>query len=193
MQQPHMPQIPLGRPATYDDLVALPEHLVAEIVDGELWASPRPAPRHATTYAHLGSVLFPAFENGGGGVGGWRILGEPELHFGDDVVVPDLAGWRIERMARLPDKAYFILAPDWICEILSPSTARLDRDKKLRIYAAAGVTHAWLLDPVARTLEVMRRVDANWSVIATHSGGHTVHAEPFEAVDLRLGWLWDDD
>lgn len=97
------------------------------------------------------------------------------------------------RLPRVPETAYFTVAPDWVCEILSPSTARLDRDKKLRIYAAAGVTHAWLLDPVARTLEVLCRIDLSWAVIANHAGGQTVHAEPFEAADLRLGWLWDDD
>jgi Uma2 family endonuclease len=193
MPQPTMPQIPLDRPATYDDLVALPEHLVAEIVDGELWASPRPAPRHATADQRLGSILGQAFDTGGGGRGGWRILREPELHLGNDVVVPDLAGWRIDRMPRLPETAYFAQAPDWVCEILSPSTARLDREKKLRIYIEAGVMHAWLLDPAARTLEVLRSADRAWMPVVSHVGAQTVHAEPFEAADLRLGWLWDEE
>lgn len=198
MLHPHMPQIPLGRSATYDDLVALPEHLVAEIVDGELWASPRPAPRHATADQRLEAILVPEFERGGGGRGGWRLLGEPELHLGSHVVVPDIAGWRIERMPCLPDTAYFTVAPDWICEVLSPSTARLDRDKKLRIYAEAGVAFAWLVDPLARSLEVLKRADtasgsASWTPLATHVGGHAVQAEPFEVVDIRLGWLWDEE
>ena len=114
---PDMPKVELGRPATYDDSVALPEHVVGEIVDDELWASPRPAPRHATTHTRLVYRIGSAFDAAGGdsGPGGWRILVEPELHLGRHVVVPDLAGWRRERMPRLPETAYFPLAPDWVC------------------------------------------------------------------------------
>ena len=150
-----VPQVALGRPATYEDLVAVPENLVAEIVDGELWTSPRPAPRHALVYSALGSLLGPPFHHGRGGPGGWWIIDEPELHLGEDALVPDLAGWRRARMPRLPDTAYFGLAPDWVCEILSPSTAVLDRTRKLRVYAREGVRHAWLVDPATRTIEVL--------------------------------------
>jgi Uma2 family endonuclease len=192
---PDMPKVELGRPATYDDLVALPEHVVGEIVDDELWASPRPAPRHAEAHSRLGYRIGAAYDEGGGdrGPGGWRIIFEPELHFGRQVVVPDLAGWRRERLPRLPETAYFELAPDWLCEVLSPATARLDREKKLRVYAAAGIGHVWLLDPLARTLEVLRR-DARdgWTVVATHAGAVTVRIEPFEATELPLGWLWEE-
>jgi hypothetical protein len=89
-------------------------------------------------------------------------LDEPELHFGEHVVVPDLAGWRRERMRAMPRQAFFTLAPDWVCEVLSPSTERADRGRKLRIYAEAGVAHVWFLKPADRTLEVLRlrgRVD----------------------------------
>jgi Uma2 family endonuclease len=185
-----MPKVDLGRPATYDDLVAVPEHLVAEIVDGELWTSPRPAPRHARASSRLGHRLGPPFDEGRGGPGGWQILDEPELHLGEQTLVPDLAGWRFERMPRLPETAYFTLAPDWVCEVLSPSTMQLDREKKLRVYAGHGVRHAWLVDPLARTLEVLRLEGAHWTLIDTHTGEAVVRAEPFEAVALELGALW---
>jgi Uma2 family endonuclease len=139
---PHMPKIELGRPATYDDLVALPEHVVGEIVDDELWASPRPAPRHAWAKGQLMAELGTLLRGGGpGGPRGWTIHPEPELHFARQVLVPDLAGWRRDRLPRLPETAFFELAPDWLCEVLSPSTARLDRERKLRVYASAGVGH----------------------------------------------------
>ena len=188
-----MPTIALGRPATYDDLIAVPEHLVAEMVDDELWTSPRPAPRHATTGSRLGALLVPAYQFGREGPGGWRLLDEPELHVARDVVVPDLAGWRIERMPRLPSTAFFTVAPDWVCEILSPSTERFDRDTKLRVYRRAGVRHAWLIDPIAQTLEVLAAREATWSPLARHGGAEVVHAAPFEAVALELGMLWASD
>ena len=125
---------PFNRPATYDDLAEVPDIMVAEIVDDELHASPRPAPRHANVTSALGSAVFAPYHHGRGGPGGWLILFEPELHLGRNVLVPDLAGWRRTRMPRLPAEAYFSVAPDWVCEVLSPSTASLDRVKKLAIY-----------------------------------------------------------
>jgi Uma2 family endonuclease len=189
---PYMPKVELGRRATYDDLLAVPEHLVAEIVDDELWTSPRPALRHARASSRLGHVLGPPFDEGRGGPGGWLILDEPELHLGKRVLVPDLAGWRRERMPALPDTAYATLAPDWVCEVLSPSTALLDRAKKLRVYAEHGVRHAWLVDPIARSLEVMRLQDGLWTLLDVHLGDVTVRAEPFEVLDLELGALWEE-
>ena len=139
MMQP-MPRVPpFDRPATYADLEALPDIVVAELVNGELHASPRPAPRHARAGSVLGGCLMPPFDSGSGGPGGWWILFEPELRFGEDTVVPDLAGWRRHRMPRFPATAYFTVAPDWVCEVLSPSTARLDRVAKLQVYAREGV------------------------------------------------------
>ena len=194
MPDTNMPKVELGRPATYDDLVALAENLVGEIVDDELWASPRPAPRHSTAESALGAILMPPFHFGKGGPGGWRILTEPELHLGSQVLVPDIAGWRLERMPKLPDTAYFSVAPDWVCEVLSPSTARLDRAKKLRIYAevGVGVGHAWLVDPILRTLEVLRRDGTAWTLLTTHAGDGLVRVEPFHAVELDLGLLWEE-
>ena len=185
-----MPKVELGRPATYDDLVALAENLVGEIVDDELWVSPRPAPRHARAYGALGGLLMPAFDFGDTGPGGWQIVSEPELHLRRQVLVPDLAGWRRERMPRLPETAYFPLAPDWVCEVLSPSTVRLDRDKKLRIYGEHSVAHAWLVDPIARTLEGLRNGGGCWTLLTTHAGDATARIEPFEAIEFPLGLLW---
>jgi Uma2 family endonuclease len=178
--------------ATYEDLLAVPDHLVAEILDGELYTSPRPAPRHADASTGLGGALRGPFDRGRGGPGGWRILGEPELHLGRDVIVPDLAGWRRERLPRLPDEAHFSMAPDWVCEVLSPSTAAIDRVKKLTIYARESVSHVWLVDPLAQTLEVLRLDAGRWTLVGTWAGAESIRAEPFDALDLDLTLLWDD-
>jgi Uma2 family endonuclease len=192
MMQP-MPRVPpLDRPATYDDLLKLPDYVVAEIVDGELHASPRPAPAHAIAGSLLGVAIGAPYTLGRGGPGGWWILDEPELHLDEDVLVPDLAGWRKNRMPHRPETAYFPLAPDWICEVLSPSTASLDRAKKLGIYARERVAHAWLIDPLARTLEMLRLEGEHWLLIGTHAGSEVVRAEPFAEIDLELRLLWDD-
>jgi len=188
-----MPRIPpFDRPATYEDLEQLPPNMVAEIVDGELWASPRPAPRHSRAWVRITSRIEPAFDEGRGGPGGWIILGEPEVHLGKQVLVPDLAGWRRTRLPRLPATAYVAVAPDWVCEVISPSTARLDRAKKLAIYAHEGVRHAWIVDPLAQTLEVLRLEDGRWVIIAAHAGDAVVRAEPFEELELELRALWGD-
>lgn len=178
------------RPATYEDLLALPEHMVGQIVDGELIAMPRPASPHAMASSSLQGEFYGPFQRGRGGPGGWWLLVEPELHFGQDVLVPDLAGWRRERMPEIPNAPYFTLAPDWVCEVLSPSTASLDRVKKKRIYAREGVRHVWLVDPKERTLEVFRLEGGRWVELGTYTGDERVRAEPFEAVELELGILW---
>jgi Uma2 family endonuclease len=192
MMQP-MPRVPpFDRPATYDDLAKLPDTLVAEIVNGELHASPRPASPHTAAASVLGGRLVPPFHEGRGGPGGWWILLEPELHLADDVLVPDWAGWRRSRMPTYPKCPYFTLAPDWICEILSPSTSQLDRAKKLAIYAREAVAHAWLVDPDARTLEVLRLENGRWTILAVHAGGEVVRAEPFTEIEIELQALWAD-
>jgi Uma2 family endonuclease len=124
------------------------------------------------------------------GPGGWVILDEPELHFGNDVLVPDLAGWRRARMPRAPAEAYIALAPDWICEVLSASTEALDRGKKLRIYAREGVARAWLVDPLAHTLEAMSLEAGRWTQLCRYEGEAKVRAAPFDAIELELGALW---
>lgn len=182
--------MPARRPATYADIVALPENVVGEILNGELVVSPRPAPRHAHAASSLGGMLVPPYRFGDGGPGGWWILDEPELHLGEEIVVPDLGGWQRERMPDLPEETFFRLPPDWVCEVLSPSTSRLDRTRKLPIYARAGVPYAWLIDPVAQTLEVYRLESGHWVVVATHGAEDRVTAPPFEATMLELGRLW---
>ena len=180
-----------GRPATYEDLLAVPEHLVAEIIDGELYTSPRPAPRHADATTGLSGALHGPFDRGRGGPGGWRILFGPELHFGRDVLVPDLAGWRRDRLPELPQEAYFTLAPDWVCEVLSPSTASLDRLKKLRVYAREQVRCVWLVDPVATTVEVFGLEAGRWVLTFTAGGSETIPLPPFEVLPLDLTLLWE--
>ena len=148
--------------ATYDDLLKVPEHLVAEIIQGQLYATPRPAPKHALAASSMGGNLFGLYHQGSGGPGGWWILDEPELHLNAHVLVPDLAGWRRERMPHLPDTAWFELAPDWVCEILSSSTARMDRVQKMPVYAEQGVRYLWLVDPDLKPLEAYELQDGHW-------------------------------
>jgi len=179
--------------ATYQDVLDAPEHLVAEIIGGELRLSPRPAGPHTRAASNLGYMLGPPFDAGDGGPGGWVILVEPELHFDPEIVVPDLAGWRRERFdSAWLAGAYLTSAPDWICEVLSPRTAVNDRLEKLPIYAAAGVQYAWLVHPTYRSLEVFRLHEGKWLSLAVHVGSQTVRAEPFDAIALDLSRLWRD-
>jgi Uma2 family endonuclease len=178
--------------ATYEDVLAAPPHMVAEIVDGELVLSPRPASHHAAAASTLREELGPPFKRGRGGPGGWLSVYEPELHLASNILVPDLAGWRRERMALLPDAPFLTVVPDWICEVLSPGSARFDRGKKMPLYGQAAVRNAWLVDPEERTLEVYRLVDARWSLLATFSDDERVRAEPFDAIELDLAVLWAD-
>ncbi len=181
---------PPKRRATYDDLLAVPKNLVAEIIDGTLVTMPRPASRHAWASSSLGGELHGPFMRGKGGPGGWVLLDEPELHLHGDVLVPDLAGWRRERMPELPDATAFELAPDWICEVLSPSTAATDRAEKMPIYARERVGYTWLVDPTARTLEAFRLEDARWVLLGTWRDDTAVRVAPFEAFELELAGLW---
>lgn len=184
---------PARKPATYDDLLKLPEDKIGEIVDGELYASPRPSGPHAGSAFELGLDLGQAFQRGRGGPGGWLFLFEPELRLDGDTLVPDLAGWRRERLPKVPDTPAITLAPDWVCEILSPSTEKLDRTRKLPAYARHGVGHAWLINPVARTLEVYRREGTSWVLVASHADDAIVRAEPFDAIELDLLRLWGEE
>ena len=164
---------------------------MGEIVNGRLIASPRPAVRYANASSVLGGLLMGPFRFGVGGPGGWVILDEPELHLGDDVLVPDLAGWRRERMPRLPKReAALGLAPDWVCEVLSPSTEADDPADKMPVYAREGVGHVWLVDPEIDTLEFFRLESGRWTLLTTERGARLVRLEPFDALDLDLSMLW---
>lgn len=186
-----------GDPAVLAAFRAVPDTMVAEILDGELHTTPRPARRHTNTASLLGGELHGPFRRGTGGPGGWVILDEPEIHLGPkpDILVPDLAGWRRERMpdAVGPDGAppHHEVAPDWVCEILSPSTEAVDRGRKMRIYRREGVRHAWLINPDLRTLEVYRLEGGRWWLQDTFEADAAVRAEPFEAIELSLAVLWE--
>ncbi|MDG4598063.1 MAG: Uma2 family endonuclease [Candidatus Contendobacter sp.] len=176
--------------ATYEDLFDLPENLVGEIIHGQLITHPRPAPKHAVASSAIGDELVGPFQKGRGGPGGWWILDEPELHLGPHILVPDLAGWRRERLPTMPDTAFFTLPPDWVCEVLSPGTARTDRADKMPIYAAQGIPFLWLIDPAPRTLEVFVLREGRWSLEHVYQQDDEVRAVPFEAIAFPLADLW---
>lgn len=178
------------RPATYEDLLKVPDHFIAEIVEGELYTSPRPSGPHGRALGAAFRVIANAFDDGDGGPGGWWIAIEPEIHLGRDVFVPDVAGWRRERVPEFLSGLAWEVAPDWVCEVLSPSTARFDRIRKLPKYAEHQVAWAWLVDPALQTLEIYRLERGQWVLASTHEGDDVIRPEPFDAVDFPLGALW---
>jgi Uma2 family endonuclease len=181
---------PAKRGATYRDLEELPDTVIGQIVDGDLYASPNPGAWHQYTSMSLLAEIGLAFHKGRGGPGGWWVLRAVEVHFAMDVVVPDVAGWRRERMPELPRTPAIELPPDWVCEVLSPSTQLLDRGPKLRLYGRVGVRHLWFVDPIAQTLEILRHERDGWLVVETYGGDEKVRAEPFDAVALDLSGWW---
>lgn len=184
----------LDRPATYADLEAVPPHLVAEILFGALVTHPRPHRRHGAASTALTDEIVGPFQKGrGGGPGGWIFVAEPELHLGPHIAVPDIAGWRRERMTEPADKAFFEIVPDWICEVLSDRTERYDKGDKRRIYATYRVPHLWHLDPRAKTLEVFALQDQSWLLTHTFVDREEVRAPPFDAIAFSLGLLWPFD
>jgi Uma2 family endonuclease len=181
---------PQRRRATYQDVLDAPEGMIAEIIAGELYLQPRPAPRHSEAAFGLAGSLDGPFRRGVGGPGGWIILFEPEVHVDGDCLVPDLAGWRIERMPSVPDSAYIDMAPDWVCEILSPSTRAKDIGPKREAYARIGVGHLWHVDPPALTLETFELRDGRWIVGPTFRNAEPVRAAPFADVAFTVDALW---
>jgi Uma2 family endonuclease len=184
---------PAKRLATYADLEAVPPHLVAEIIHGALVTHPRPSPRHSIAGFALGLALGPSFQSGREGPGGWIFMDEPELHLLGSVVVPDIAGWRRERLPALPATAYLETPPDWVCEILSDATEHYDRNAKRGIYAGAGVAHLWLLDPRSKLLEAFQLAAGRWLLVATFGDDDEVRAPPFDAIAFPLGQLFPFD
>ena len=178
---------------TYADLDAVPPHLVAQILYGSLVTHPRPAPSHSMAQNALSGELTAPFQRGKGGPGGWVFMTEPELHLGSHVLVPGLAGWRRERLPHLPTTAFVATPPDWVCEVLSPATAGVDRGPKRRIYATYDIGYLWHLEPRARLLEVFELKDGHWVLYETFAHGEDVTAPPFEAVPFALAALWPLD
>ncbi|HUP63803.1 MAG TPA: Uma2 family endonuclease [Thermoanaerobaculia bacterium] len=178
------------RGASYDDVITAPNDKIAEMLGGDLYLSPRPTIPHARVLSALGSDLHDAFDRGRSGPGGWWILHEPEIHLSGDVLVPDLAGWRRERLPRLPDAAAFELSPDWICEVLSSSTEMFDRNQKMPRYALAGVAHLWIVDLRARRLEIYARSGSELARLEIHAGETVVSAPPFDGVAIDLSRVW---
>jgi Uma2 family endonuclease len=189
-----MSTAPSRRRATYEDVLGAPENMTAEILDGELHPTPRPARAHLRSASGLGSFLFAAFQVGAGGPGGWTIIDEPELHLGPepDIVVPDLGGWREGRLMDRDDvdEAFITVVPDWVCEILSPGTLRVDRMKKMPLFARERVGHVWLVDPRERTVEVFRHAGEGCVLVGTFGGDDGVTAEPFQAATIPPAYLW---
>ncbi len=185
---------PAVREASYADLVALPDNVVGEIIDGVLYSQPRPAPKHGVASSRAGARINLAFGNrqpSRDGPGGWWIVDEPECAIGPNVVVPDIAGWRRTTMPRLPETAQFMITPDWICEVVSTGTARKDRMLKLPKYVQAGVGWAWLIDPSARTVEVFENGGGRWIWVGTYDGDDPVAIAPFAEIEFDIGALWD--
>lgn len=191
--RPYMEKAPLRGARALDAVAHAPQNMVAEVLAGELHTSPRPRIRHARAGSVLGVKLGGSFDHGAE-PGGWILLDEPELHLGEgpDIIVPDLAGWRRERMPRLPDHAFLELAPDWVCEVLSPSTEQIDRTKKRAIYAREGVTHLWFLAPETKLLEVFALEGGSYQLVDTWAEQSVVSAPPFAALELGLAALWLD-
>ena len=179
----------IGR-ATYQDVLDAPEHMVAEIIAGIPYTQPRPAMPHARASSAIGVELGGPFDRGRGGPGGWWTVDEPELHLGEDILVPDLAGWRRETMPEFPDAAYCTVVPDWVCEVLSSSTRRIDLHEKRPIYARENVRHLWFVDPSARDLEAFELRNGEWVLIATAKDEDPVSVPPFDAITFNLGDLW---
>jgi Uma2 family endonuclease len=186
-------ELPPPGQATYADLEALPERYVGQLIDGTLYAQAQPAYPHQRAVTRLGVLLGQPFDREPGGPvgpGGWCFIYEPELHFGADVLVPDIAGWRRERMPQVPNVPWSDLAPDWLCEVASPSTRKLDRSLKLERYHRAGVGHVWLVEPDDRFIVVYRRAEEGWLLVGHNTGEDEPRIEPFEAMPLTLAELW---
>ncbi|MCK8601862.1 Uma2 family endonuclease [Desulfoferrobacter suflitae] len=175
----------------YENLFDIPDNMTGEIINGELIATPRPSRKHSVVISRVGFELGPPYDFGrGGGPGGWVIVDEPEISFGENILVPDMAGWKKERFPVEEPHNWISVAPDWVCEILSPTTVQVDRAEKMPIYAQHHVLHAWLIDPIVKTLELFRLESGRWVLLGVYAQSARVHAEPFPEIELDLGLLW---
>ncbi|MEM5790015.1 MAG: Uma2 family endonuclease [Syntrophobacteraceae bacterium] len=178
--------------ASYEDLYSVPENMTGEIIGGELIVTPGPSRRHVYATTALGNEVGPPYQLGRGGPGGWVILIEPEIGLGEHIIVPDLAGWRGERYPDDEPHNWISVAPDWVCEMLSPGTRRLDRMVKMPIYAQHEVPYLWLIDPMDQTLEVYRLKESEWVVAGLHKEADKVRAVPFSEIEINLTNLWQE-
>lgn len=185
---------PAKKKATYEDLYNIPENMTGEIIDGEMIVTPRPSRRHIYTASALDKKIGPPYQFGeGGGPGGWIILVEPEIGFGGDILVPDLAGWKEERYPDEEAHNWISVAPDWVCEVVSPSTRQRDKMEKMAIYAQEGVPYFWLIDPIAKTLDAFRLEGRKWVVVGLYVEGAKARIEPFEDIEISLDDLWQKE
>lgn len=181
---------PAKKRATYEDLYGIPENMTGEIIGGELHVSPRPSRRHTNAASTLGGELIPAFRFGRGGPGGWIIIIEPEIGLGEDILVPDLAGWKRERFPVEEPHNWISTVPDWVCEVLSPGTVGKDKIKKMPVYAQHGIPHCWLIDPIEKTLEIYRLQTGKWLILGMYAENARLRAEPFQEIEIDLSNLW---
>jgi Uma2 family endonuclease len=182
---------PAKKPAVYEDLFGIPERMTGEIIDGDLIVTPRPSRKHVFAATALGTKVAGPYQFGeGGGPGDWLLLIEPEIKLGEDILVPDLAGWRRERFPAEEETNWISVAPDWVCEVLSPRTLRVDKIKKMPIYGEYEVQHLWLIDPNAKTLDVFRLESGKWMVAGLYAEDDKVRVEPFQEIEIDLRNLW---
>lgn len=177
---------------SYDDLYSIPVNMIGEIIDGELLTQPRPSFRHSNVTTVLTYTIGGPFQWGKDGPGGWIFLFEPEICLGTDILVPDIAGWKKERLPKPPEKNFTTVRPDWVCEVMSAGTVRIDRIKKMPIYGRFGIPYIWLIDPLAKTLEVFRLDEGKWVLSSVHSDNDKIRAEPFQETEISLEHLWWD-
>jgi Uma2 family endonuclease len=177
--------------AVYEDLYNIPAGMTGEIINGELIATPRPSRKHGFCATALGAAVTVPYQFGeGGGPGGWIFIIEPEIRLGENILVPDLAGWRRKNFPFQEDSNWIAIAPGWVCEVLSPNTFRNDKVKKMPIYARHGVEHIWLIDPVAMTLDVFRLESSGWLMLGSYAEKDKVRAAPFQDIEIDLDGLW---
>jgi len=176
--------------ATYEDLPQVPERFLVELIDGEIYTARQPGTPHTVALSVLVALLTRPWMLAQDGPGGWWIFYRPELHLAGDAFVPDAAGWRRDRTPECPNTSGTDVAPDWLCEVLSPGNAGYDRVKKVPKYARNGVEFVWIVDPIAHTLEVYRLTGEHYVLLDTHEGDERARIEPFEAIELDLSLIW---
>ncbi|MBF0226618.1 MAG: Uma2 family endonuclease [Desulfobacterales bacterium] len=180
----------INKTANYEDLYKIPENMIGQIINGELITMPRPSLRHSNVVSSIGFEIGPPYKFGRGGPGGWIILDEPEIKLGENIFVPDIAGWEKKRLPKFPKTNYISVPPDWICEVLSPCTEKTDRAMKMPIYAQFGISYFWIINPIEKILEVLKLSDNKWFILAIYAENDKVRAEPFQEIEIDLQNLW---